>query len=101
VQLRSVPPPEMVANLRADNIDGFLAPDNIAQRAVYDGVGFIQCCPIGFADIAFSVDSNDLGLGALSHELGNTLGVAIARMVNNDGLTHAVLLLRGGLKNYS
>ena len=42
VQLRSVPPPEMVANLRADNIDGFLAPDNIAQRAVYDGVGFIH-----------------------------------------------------------
>ncbi|MEW6256334.1 MAG: CmpA/NrtA family ABC transporter substrate-binding protein [Pseudomonadota bacterium] len=42
VQLRSVPPPEMVANLRAENIDGFLAPDNIAQRAVYDGVGFID-----------------------------------------------------------
>jgi nitrate/nitrite transport system substrate-binding protein len=42
VQLRSVPPPEMVANLRADNIDGFLAPDNIAQRAVFDGVGFIH-----------------------------------------------------------
>jgi nitrate/nitrite transport system substrate-binding protein len=40
VQLRSVPPPEMVANLRADNIDGFLAPDNICQRAVFDGVGF-------------------------------------------------------------
>ncbi|MFX6096643.1 ABC transporter substrate-binding protein, partial [Acinetobacter baumannii] len=40
VQLRSVPPPEMVANLRADNIDGFLAPDNVVQRAVYDGVGF-------------------------------------------------------------
>ena len=42
VQLRLVPPPEMVANLRADNIDGFLAPDNIVQRAVYDGVGFIH-----------------------------------------------------------
>ena len=42
VQLRSVPPPEMVANLRADNIDGFLAPDNIVQRAVFDGVGFIH-----------------------------------------------------------
>ncbi|GLS43751.1 CmpA/NrtA family ABC transporter substrate-binding protein [Methylobacterium brachythecii] len=42
VQLRSVPPPEMVANLRADNIDGFLAPDNVVQRAVYDGVGFIH-----------------------------------------------------------
>ena len=42
VQLRTVPPPEMVANLRADNIDGFLAPDNIVQRAVFDGVGFIH-----------------------------------------------------------
>ena len=42
IQIRSVPPPEMVANLRADNIDGFLAPDNIVQRAVYDGVGFIH-----------------------------------------------------------
>jgi nitrate/nitrite transport system substrate-binding protein len=42
VQLRVVPPPEMVANLRAGNIDGFLAPDNIVQRAVYDGVGFIH-----------------------------------------------------------
>ncbi len=40
VQLRSVPPPEMVANLRAENIDGFLAPDNICQRAIFDGVGF-------------------------------------------------------------
>ncbi|MBV9563408.1 MAG: ABC transporter substrate-binding protein, partial [Bradyrhizobium sp.] len=42
VQLRAVPPPEMVANLRADNIDGFLAPDNICQRAIYDGVGFLH-----------------------------------------------------------
>ncbi|MFG1229201.1 CmpA/NrtA family ABC transporter substrate-binding protein [Xanthobacter wiegelii] len=42
VQLRVVPPPEMVANLRAENIDGFLAPDNVAQRAVFDGVGFIH-----------------------------------------------------------
>ena len=42
VQLRAVPPPEMVANLRANNIDGFLAPDNVGQRAVYDGVGFIH-----------------------------------------------------------
>jgi len=42
VQIRAVPPPEMVANLRADNIDGFLAPDPVNQRAVYDGVGFIH-----------------------------------------------------------
>jgi nitrate/nitrite transport system substrate-binding protein len=42
IQIRVVPPPEMVANLRAGNIDGFLAPDPVNQRAVYDGVGFIH-----------------------------------------------------------
>jgi nitrate/nitrite transport system substrate-binding protein len=42
IQIRSIPPPEMVANMRADNIDGFLAPDPVNQRAVYDGVGFIH-----------------------------------------------------------
>ena len=42
MQIRSVPPPEMVANLRADNIDGYLGPDPMNQRAVYDGVGFIH-----------------------------------------------------------
>jgi len=42
IQIRAVPPPEMVANLRADNIDGFLGPDPFNQRAVYDGVGYIH-----------------------------------------------------------
>jgi nitrate/nitrite transport system substrate-binding protein len=42
IQIRAIPPPEMVANLRADNIDGFLAPDPVNQRAVYDGAGFIH-----------------------------------------------------------
>ena len=42
IQIRAVPPPEMVANLRAENIDGFLAPDPVNQRAVYDGLGFIH-----------------------------------------------------------
>src|ERR1700741_1227632 len=42
IQIRAVPPPEMVANLRADNVDGFLGPDPFNQRAVYDGVGFIH-----------------------------------------------------------
>jgi nitrate/nitrite transport system substrate-binding protein len=42
VQIRAVPPPEMVANLRADNIDGYLGPDPFNQRAVFDGVGFIH-----------------------------------------------------------
>ena len=61
VQLRVVPPPEMVANLRAGNIDGFLGPDPFNQRAVYDEVGFIHilskeiwdghpCCAFGVSD---------------------------------------------------
>jgi len=58
IQIRVVPPPEMVANLRADNIDGYLGPDPFNQRAVYDQVGFIHlltkelwdghpCCSFG------------------------------------------------------
>ena len=42
IQIRVVPPPEMVANLRAGNIDGFLGPDPFNQRAVYEGVGFLH-----------------------------------------------------------
>lgn len=42
VELRVISPPDMVANLRAGNIDGFLAPDNVVQRAVYDQIGFIH-----------------------------------------------------------
>ncbi|NCW19780.1 MAG: nitrate ABC transporter substrate-binding protein, partial [Betaproteobacteria bacterium] len=34
IQIRVTPPPEMVANLRAGNIDGFLGPDPFNQRAV-------------------------------------------------------------------
>ena len=42
IQIRVVPPPEMVANLRSENVDGYLAPDPFCQRAVYDQVGFIH-----------------------------------------------------------
>lgn len=42
IQIRVVPPPEMVANLRAGNVDGYLAPDPFNQRAVYDGIGFLH-----------------------------------------------------------
>ena len=58
IQLRVTPPPELVANLRAGNIDGFLGPDPFNQRAVYDEIGFIHilskeiwdghpCCAFG------------------------------------------------------
>ena len=61
VQIRVTPPPEMVANLRAGNIDGFLGPDPFNQRAVYDEVGFIHilskelwdghpCCAFGVSE---------------------------------------------------
>jgi len=61
VQIRVTPPPEMVANLRAGNIDGFLGPDPFNQRAVYDEVGFIHilskeiwdghpCCAFGASE---------------------------------------------------
>ena len=41
VQIRVVPPPEMVANLRAGNLDGYLGPDPFNQRAVFEEIGFI------------------------------------------------------------
>ena len=41
VQIRIVPPPEMVANLKAGNVDGYLARDPFNQRAVYENAGFI------------------------------------------------------------
>ncbi|HEY8905598.1 MAG TPA: CmpA/NrtA family ABC transporter substrate-binding protein [Rhodoferax sp.] len=58
VQIRVVPPAEMVANLKAGNLDGFLGPDPFNQRAVYEEAGFIHvltkdlwnghpCCAFG------------------------------------------------------
>ena len=41
VQIRIVPPPEMVANFKAGNVDGYLGPDPFNQRAMYENVGFI------------------------------------------------------------
>ena len=61
IQIRVVPPPEMVSNLRAGNLDGYLGPDPFNQRAVYDEIGFIHilskelwdghpCCAFGTSD---------------------------------------------------
>ncbi|MGE0800642.1 MAG: CmpA/NrtA family ABC transporter substrate-binding protein [Lautropia sp.] len=61
IQIRVTPPPEMVANLRAGNLDGFLGPDPFNQRAVYDEVGFLHllsreiwdghpCCAFGVSN---------------------------------------------------
>ncbi|MDA7417322.1 CmpA/NrtA family ABC transporter substrate-binding protein [Xenophilus arseniciresistens] len=69
VQIRVTPPPEMVANLRAGNIDGFLGPDPFNQRAVYDEVGFIHilskeiwdghpCCAFGISEAFIQQNPN-------------------------------------------
>jgi nitrate/nitrite transport system substrate-binding protein len=58
VTIKALPPPELVANMKAGIVDGFLAPDNNAQLAVHSGAGFIHvlskeiwdghpCCGIG------------------------------------------------------
>jgi nitrate/nitrite transport system substrate-binding protein len=60
VSIKTVSPPEMVSNLKAGILDGFLAPDNAAQMAVHGGAGFIHmlskeiwqghpCCGFGMA----------------------------------------------------
>ena len=61
VTIRVVPPPEMVANIKVGILDGFLAPDNVAQMAVHTGTGYIHtlsrdlwaghpCCGFGLSD---------------------------------------------------
>src|SRR5688572_21036583 len=61
IQIRVTPPAEMVANLRAGNIDGYLGPDPFNQRAVYDEIGFLHmlskdlwdghpCCAFGISE---------------------------------------------------
>ena len=85
VQLRVTPPPEMVANLRAGNIDGFLGPDPFNQRAVYDEVGFIHilsneiwnghpCCAFGMS--ADFVKQNPNTFAALYRAVLNATAMA-------------------------
>jgi nitrate/nitrite transport system substrate-binding protein len=61
VELRVTPPAQMIVNLLAGLIDGFLGPEPFNQRAVYEGVGFIHiltrdiwdghpCCAFGVSD---------------------------------------------------
>lgn len=95
VQLRVTPPPEMVANLRAGNIDGFLGPDPFNQRAVYDEVGFIHilsneiwnghpCCAFGMSEEFVKQNPNTfaalyravLNAAAMAHDPANRSLVA-------------------------
>jgi nitrate/nitrite transport system substrate-binding protein len=69
IQIRVTPPPEMVANLRAGNIDGYLGPDPFNQRAVYDEIGFLHmlskelwdghpCCAFGISEAFIQENPN-------------------------------------------
>jgi nitrate/nitrite transport system substrate-binding protein len=80
IQIRVVPPPEMVANLRAGNLDGYLSPDPFNQRAVWEGIGFIHlltkdiweghpCCAFA-APLSFAT------------ELPNTYGALLKSIVD-------------------
>jgi len=42
LQLRVMAPPDMVANLKSGNVDGFIVAEPFNQRAVYEGIGFIH-----------------------------------------------------------
>ena len=90
IQIRVLPPPEMVANLRAGNIDGYLGPDPFNQRAVYEEVGFIHilskelwdghpCCSFG-APTQF-IKENPNSFAALFRAV--LKGAALARDPNN------------------
>lgn len=86
IQIRVVPPPEMVANLRAGNLDGYLSPDPFNQRAVWEKVGFIHkltkdiwdghpCC-------AFACSKE------FSETLPNTYGALLKALVDATQFAH-------------
>jgi nitrate/nitrite transport system substrate-binding protein len=98
IQIRVVPPPEMVANLRAGNIDGFLGPDPFNQRAVFEEVGFIHvltkelwnghpCCAFG-TSTAF-IQANPNTFAALYRAV--LTAAAMARKAENRELIAKVI----------
>jgi nitrate/nitrite transport system substrate-binding protein len=98
IQIRVVPPPEMVANLRAGNIDGFLGPDPFNQRAVFEEVGFIHlltkdlwnghpCCAFGTSSEFIRQNPNTFA--ALYRAVLNA--AAMARQAKNRELIAKVI----------
>ncbi len=97
IQIRVTPPPEMVANLRAGNIDGYLGPDPFNQRAVFDQIGFIHlltkelwdghpCCAFGVTDAFVKENPNTFAAlframvdaAAFAHDAKNRKEIAAA-----------------------
>ena len=80
IQIRVVPPPEMVANLRAGNLDGYLSPDPFNQRAVWEKIGFIHTLTKdiweGHPCCAFACSK------AFADEMPNTYGALLKSIVD-------------------
>jgi nitrate/nitrite transport system substrate-binding protein len=90
MQILVVPPPEMVAKLKAGEIDGFLGPDPFNQRAVHDEVGFIHllskeiwdghpCC--AFGSTAAFIQQNPGSFAALFRAI---IGASFIASVSTD-----------------
>ncbi|MCF8480726.1 MAG: ABC transporter substrate-binding protein [Rhodospirillum sp.] len=86
IQIRVVPPPEMVANLRAGNLDGYLSPDPFNQRAVWEKVGFIHTLTKDIWDghpcCAFAISE------AFAKENPNTYGALLMSIVEATHYAH-------------
>lgn len=78
ISIRVVPPPEMLVQMRAGSIDGYLGPEPFNQRAIHEGVGFIHllskdlwdghpCCALGVP--GSFVKENPNTFAALFHAL--------------------------------
>ena len=80
IQIRVVPPPEMVANLRAGNLDGYLSPDPFNQRAVWEKIGFIHMLTKdiweGHPCCAFACSAK------FAQELPNTYGALLRSIID-------------------
>ncbi|WP_222837494.1 CmpA/NrtA family ABC transporter substrate-binding protein, partial [Marinobacter sp. F3R11] len=72
VELRVYPPPDSVANMAADNLDGMLFAEPWNQRAVFEGVAFLQalsvdifpnhpCCSMSVTDKFVTENPNTYG----------------------------------------
>lgn len=87
IQIRVIPPPEMVANLRAGNVDGYLSPDPFNQRAVWEGIGFIHTLTKdiweGHPCCAFAAPAK------FAAELPNTYGALLKAIIAATHYAHA------------
>jgi nitrate/nitrite transport system substrate-binding protein len=86
IQIRVLPPAEMVANLKAGNVDGFLAPDPFNQRAVFEQVGFLHLLSKEIWDghpcCAFAISK------AFAEENPNTFGALFKAIVDATHFSH-------------